>query len=63
MRAVLYMATVTAVRHNPVLKALYARLKQAGKPHQVVMTACMHKLLRICNAILTQRTTWRYQPS
>ncbi|HLZ26464.1 MAG TPA: transposase [Chloroflexota bacterium] len=63
VRAVLYMATVTAVRHNPVLKALYARLKQAGKPHQVVMTACMHKLLRICNAILTQRTTWRYQPS
>jgi transposase len=63
VRAVLYMATVTAVRHNPLLKTLYARLKQAGKPHQVIMTACMHKLLRICNAILTQRTAWRAKPA
>jgi len=62
VRAVLYMATIAAVRHNLVLKALYARLKLAGKPHQVAMTACMHKLLRICNAILTQHTPWRYQP-
>jgi transposase len=62
VRAVLYMATTTAIRHNPVLKTLYERLKLAGKPHQVAMTACMHKLLRICNAILTSRTAWRYQP-
>lgn len=62
VRAVLYMATTTAVRHNPLLKTLYERLKHAGKPHQVAMTACMHKLLRICNAILTSRTAWRYQP-
>jgi transposase len=63
VRAVLYMATVAAVRHNPTLKALFERLKRAGKPHQVTMTACMHKLLRICNAILSHQTTWRYQPS
>jgi transposase len=62
VRAVLYMATVAAIRHNPVLKTLYERLKHAGKPHQVAMIACMHKLLRICNAILTHRTAWRYQP-
>ncbi|MDQ6670376.1 MAG: IS110 family transposase, partial [Chloroflexota bacterium] len=46
-----------------VIKALYDRLKRAGKPHQVAMVACMHKLLIICNAILRHRTPWRYQPS
>ncbi len=60
VRGVLYMATVAAIRHNPVLQALYERLKGAGKPHQV---ACMHKLLIICNAILRHRTPWTYQPS
>jgi transposase len=62
VRAVLYMATVTAIRHNPVLKLLYERLTQSGKVHRVAMTACMHKLLRICNAILSHHTPWSYQP-
>ena len=62
VRAVLYMATLTAVRRNPVLKLLYARYRQAGKAHRVAMTACMHKLLRICNAIIRHHTAWRYQP-
>jgi transposase len=62
VRAVLYMATLTAVRRNPVLNALYERLQQAGKPHRVIMIACMHKLLRICNALLRHNTVWRYQP-
>jgi transposase len=62
VRAVLYMATKAAVRHNPPLKALYERLTQAGKLYNVAMIACMHKLLRICNAILSHRTAWRYQP-
>jgi transposase len=63
VRAVLYMATAAAIRHNnPVIKALYVRLIQAGKLHKVAMTACMHKLIRICNAILSHRTHWRFQP-
>jgi transposase len=62
VRAVLYMATVTAIRHNPVLKLMYDRLIQAGKLHKVAMTACMHKLLRICNAVLSHGTPWRFQP-
>jgi transposase len=62
VRAVLYMAASAAIRHNPLIKALYDRLIQAGKHHQVAMVACMHKLLRICNAILSHRTAWRYQP-
>jgi transposase len=62
VRGVMYMATLTAVQRNPVLEALYRRLLALGKPHRVAMTACMHKLLRICNAVLTHRTAWRYQP-
>jgi transposase len=62
VRAVLYMATLTAVRLNPVLKALYDRLLRAGKPRMLAIVACMHKLLRICNAVLTNQTPWRYQP-
>jgi transposase len=62
VRAVLFMATTAAIRTNPPLKALYERLTQAGKLYKVAMIACMHKLLRICNAILSHRTAWRYQP-
>jgi transposase len=61
VRAVLYMATLSAVRFNPVLQALYQRLLRAGKPRMVAIVACMHKLLCICNAILTNQTPWRYQ--
>ena len=62
VRAVLYMATVTAVRLNPIVKVLYQRLLAAGKPPKVAITACMHKLLRICNAIISHHSAWRYQP-
>ncbi len=41
VRAVLYMATLVAVRHNPVLRAFYDRLRTAGKPPKVALTACM----------------------
>ena len=61
VRAVLYMATCTAVRHNPVLRALYQRLVASGKPKKVALVACMRKLLTICNAIIASGTPWRYQ--
>lgn len=61
VRAVLYMATSVAVRHNPVLEELYQRLLRAGKPRKVALVACMRKLLRICNAVLTHHTSWRVQ--
>jgi transposase len=63
VRAVLYMATTVAVRRNPVLQALYERLLRAGKDRKVALVACMRKLLRICNAVVTHRTPWRYQPT
>jgi transposase len=55
---VLYMATVSAMRYNPVIKAFAGRLKGAGKPGKVVIVACMRKLLTIMNAILKTQTPW-----
>ncbi len=60
VRAVLYMATVAAVRCNPVLVGFHRRLREAGKKPKVALTACMRKLLTILNAIMRDRTPWRY---
>jgi transposase len=59
VRAVLYMSALVAVRHNPVLKAFYQRLRQAGKASKVALIACMRKLLTMLNAMLKQRMPWR----
>jgi transposase len=59
VRTALYMATLSAVRFNPVLHAFYDRLCAAGKPKKLALVACMHKLLLILNAILHHRTPWR----
>lgn len=58
VRAVLYMSTLVAVRHNPVLVAFYQRLRGAGKAPKVALTACMRKLLTILNAMLKHHTRW-----
>ncbi len=58
VRAVLYMATVSAMRCNAVIKAFAERLKQAGKPPKVVIVACMRKLLTIMNSMLKNNTPW-----
>lgn len=58
VRAALYMATLVATRHNPVIKAFYTRLSAAGKAQKVALTACMRKLLTILNAVLRNRTPW-----
>ena len=59
VRATLYMGTLVAVRHNPVLKAFYERLVAAGKAKKVALTACMRKLLTILNAMAKQKTLWQ----
>ena len=59
VRAVLYMGTLTAVRYNPTLKAFYQRLLDQGKAKKVALVACMHKLLRILNAIIRDRQPWQ----
>lgn len=58
VRSVLYMATLTATRCNPVIKAFYQRLLAGGKKKKVALTACMHKLLRILNALLRKEQKW-----
>jgi transposase len=61
VRTVLYMGTLVATRYNPQIKAFYARLLAAGKVKKVALTACMHKLLTILNAMLKHRTPWQPQ--
>lgn len=63
VRAVLYMATLVATRHNAVIRAFYQRLNAAGKEKKVALTACMRKLLTILNAVIRSRTPWCYTSS
>ncbi len=58
VRAVLYMAALVGVRHNPVLQAFYERLVARGKPKKVALTACRHKLLTILHAVLRAGAPW-----
>lgn len=59
VRAVLYMATLVAKRHNPVIAAFAARL--AGKKPKVIVIACARKLLVRLNAMLRDGTDWTPQ--
>jgi transposase len=61
VRSVLYMAALTAVRWNPVIREFYQRLLRAGKAKKVALVACARKLLVILNAILRDQRPW--QPS
>ncbi len=63
VRAVLYMAALVGIKHNPVLRVFYERLRAAGKPFKVAVTACMRKLLTILNAMLHQNRPWDPQHS
>jgi transposase len=58
VRAVLYMAAVSASRANPVIRDFYQRLIAAGKKPKVALTACMRKLLCILNAMVKNGTRW-----
>jgi transposase len=58
IRSVLYMATVSAARANPVIREFYQRLIGAGKKPKVALTACMRKFLTILNAMMKNGTHW-----
>ncbi len=58
VRAILYMAALTAMRCNPVIKIFYQRLVKTGKPHKVALTACMRKLITILNTMVKNNTPW-----
>jgi len=59
LRAILYMATLSASRVNPTISHFYRRLIEAGKKPKVALTACMRKLLSILNAIVKNRIPWQ----
>ena len=58
VRRTLYMATLSGVRFNPVLKAHYEHLLAAGKRKKVALVACMRKLLTVLNAMAKHRSHW-----
>jgi len=57
-RTVGYMAAFSAMRCNPVVRAFAERLKAQGKPHKVVVVACIRKLFTILNALLKRGEKW-----
>ena len=59
VRATLYMATLTATRYNPVIRAFYERLCASGKVKKLAITACMRKMLTILNSMLRHHATWQ----
>ena len=58
VRTALYMAALVGVRKNPILKAFYTHLREAGKPAKVALVACMRKLLIIVNAMMRDGCGW-----
>ena len=59
VRNTLYMATLTAMRFNPTIRAFSERLSSQGKPYKVVATACMRKLLVVLNAMVKENKPWK----
>jgi transposase len=58
VRSVLFMATLSAIKHNPVIKKFYKRLLDKGKLKKVALTACMRKLLVILNTMIKTGQDW-----
>ena len=59
VRTVLFMAMLSAIQHNPVIRSTYRRLVASGKHKKVALTACMRKMVCILNAMLRDKTRWR----
>lgn len=62
LRHVMFQAALVACYHNPVLKAFAVRLRKAGKPHKVIITAVARKLVTIANALRKSGQMWDHQP-
>jgi transposase len=58
VRCILYLATLSAIRYNPVIRAHYQQLLARGKLAKVAIVACMRKLLVILNAMVRDMRTW-----
>jgi len=55
------MATLSAVKHNPRIRAFYQHLLTKGKEKKVALTACMRKLIVILNAMLQQKQNFSFE--
>lgn len=62
VRTGLWMPTITAISHNPVIARYAARLRADHKPEKVVTIACLHKLLTILNAMVMHDECWQPRP-
>jgi len=58
VRTVLYMATLTSIQHNPVIRDFYSRLVAKGKHKKVALTACIRKMITILNAMVRDGVCW-----
>lgn len=58
IRSVLYMATVAAIRSNPIIRSFWEKLVQAGKLKMIAIVACMRKLLGLLHAMIRDNLTW-----
>ena len=54
----MFQAALVAAHHNPSLKAFADRLRKAGKPHKVVITAVARKLVITANALCKNHQKW-----
>jgi transposase len=58
VRQALYMAALAGIRWNPAISIFHRRLRDAGKPPKIAITACARKLATILNAMVREQTTW-----
>ena len=59
IRTVLYMAMLSAIQHNPIMKQFYNKLVAQGKHKKVAITACMRKMIVILNTMVSNGTPWQ----
>ncbi|MDZ7783571.1 MAG: transposase [Halioglobus sp.] len=59
VRTVLYMAMLSCIQHNPVMKEFYQRLVAQGKHKKVAITACVRKMMVILNAMVRDQKAWQ----
>lgn len=59
IRTMLYMAMLSAIQHNPVMRSFYLRLVAQGKHKKVAITACMRKMMTILNAMIRDQRPWQ----
>jgi len=59
IRTVLYMAMLSSIQHNPIIKAFYTKLVANGKHKKVALTACMRKMMTILNAMVRDDLEWK----